>query len=112
VAGQYPEVRNHGGKTMTDQATRHFEVNEDELLILADAVITSLFNIEVHEFLTGEVGNEYQKAALDHRIQDIRASVGDEAVDKVRAEVEERFRRQLGERYWQILKHGSQEEKD
>jgi hypothetical protein len=86
--------------------TRH------ELLEVARHWATELLNIETVFFFDGQTGSEEWRteAYAQRRLERIAMSVGDEEVEKVFSEVQDEFRKRVGDRYWEMFVNDNDEE--
>jgi len=87
---------------------------EDEFRELARYWITEILESETGTFLAGDIGRHdlWVRTFGRQRLNDIAAIIGERAVKKIILQVENEFRRKLGDRRWHIFEHGTDAERN
>ena len=94
-------------------AVAYYEPTKDELSILARHWIRELLEIDMFLFLYRTAGSRefWERRYASGHLGRIADAIGEDAVNEVVRQEEDIARRRLGDRYWHIFKHGTQEER-
>lgn len=106
--GYDDDIHGDGGTAVAD-----YEPTKHELSIVARHWIRELLEIDIFWFLSTTGSWEIRTRSYEiGRLARIADAIGEDAVNEIVRQEEDIARRRLGDRYWQIFKHGTPEEWD